>query len=102
MTLCNKGVVQADPLPPSCGQRPHFYIFFGPFPYMIFIFCTDPPPQFRLKHFLYDFLIFDLPPPLQTRLSHSLYDFFYIVHIPPIPHTHYLPNLYTLVSLVWP
>ena len=60
------------------------------------------PPQFRLRHFLYDFRILDLPP-LQTRLSHSLYDFFlYCSYTPPIPHTHYLPYLYTQVSLVWP
>ena len=28
MEFCNKGMVQADPLPPSYGQRPYFYIFF--------------------------------------------------------------------------
>ena len=28
MTFCKEGVVQADPPPPSYGQRPHFYIFF--------------------------------------------------------------------------
>ena len=36
MTFCNKGVVQADPLPPSCGQSPHFYIFFGTLPLVIY------------------------------------------------------------------
>ena len=29
MTFCNKDVVWADPLP-SCGQIPHFYIFWDP------------------------------------------------------------------------
>ena len=28
MEFCNKGMVRADPLPPSYGQRPYFYIFF--------------------------------------------------------------------------
>ena len=28
MEFCNKGMVWADPLPPSYGQRPYFYIFF--------------------------------------------------------------------------
>ena len=28
MEFCNKGMVQVDPLPPSYGQRPYFYIFF--------------------------------------------------------------------------
>ena len=28
MVFCNKGVVQADPPPPSYGQRPYFYLLF--------------------------------------------------------------------------
>ena len=28
MEFCNKGMVWADPLPPSYGQRPYFYICF--------------------------------------------------------------------------
>ena len=28
MEFCNKGMVWADPLPPSYGQRPYFYIFY--------------------------------------------------------------------------
>ena len=28
MEFCNKGMVQADPLPPSYGQRPYFDRFF--------------------------------------------------------------------------
>ena len=67
---------------------------------MIFIFRTNPPPQFRLRYFLYDFRILDLPPPLQTRLSHSLYDFFfkycsytplYAIPTTCLIYTHYFP-----------
>ena len=36
MKFCNKGVVRADPpSPPSYGQRPHFFFFLGPFPYLV-------------------------------------------------------------------
>ena len=28
MEFCNKGMVQANPLPPSYGQRPYFDCFF--------------------------------------------------------------------------
>ena len=35
MKFCNKGMVQADPFPPSYGQRPYFYIFFWTFPLVI-------------------------------------------------------------------
>ena len=32
MEFCNKGMVRADPLPPSYGQRPYFdhFIFWDP------------------------------------------------------------------------
>ena len=32
MEFCNKGMVRADPLPPSYGQRPYFDHFFGTLP----------------------------------------------------------------------
>ena len=36
MEFCNKGMVQANPLPPSYGQRPYFDRFFGTLPLAIF------------------------------------------------------------------
>ena len=33
MEFCNKGMVRADPLPPSYGQRPYFdHFIFGTLP----------------------------------------------------------------------
>ena len=36
MDFYNKDVVPADPPTPSCGQRPHFYIFLGTLPLATF------------------------------------------------------------------
>ena len=48
MEFCNKGMVWADPLPPSYGQRPYFYIFFLLDPSLTQSFV-------KLEHFLMPF-----------------------------------------------
>ena len=43
MEFCNKGMVQADPLPPSYGQRPYFdhFIFWDPSLMSVLLYYLD-------------------------------------------------------------